>query len=77
MIDQLEIGDDVSTDDLKGVFELCDVDHDGTISLKEFVVTLSLLYLLRAVPTLLSARSESTVAGPIKPMHSVLEARIR
>mgnify|MGYP001175720097 CR=1 FL=1 len=71
MIDELEIGHEVSSEDLRSVFELCDIDHDGTISLKEFIVTLSLLYLLRAVPTLVSVRSEGKdVAGLIKPTCS-------
>lgn len=51
MIDRLDISREVTSEDLKSVFELCDVDHDGAISLKEFVITLSLLYLLRAIPT--------------------------
>ena len=57
--------------DLKSVFELCDVDHDGAISLKEFLVTLSLLYLLRAVPTLISIRQDrQDASGLIRPSHS-------
>ena len=71
MIDKLEIGHEVSPRDLKSVFELCDVDHDGAISLKEFLVTLSLLYLLRAVPTLISIRQDrQDASGLIRHSHS-------
>lgn len=57
MVDRLGIGEDVSATDLKGVVELCDIDGDDTISLKEFIVTLTILYLLKAVPSLVTKRS--------------------
>lgn len=57
MVDRLGIGDDVTASDLKGVIDICDIDGDRTISLKEFVVTLTIFYLLRAVPSLMTRKS--------------------
>lgn len=54
MVERLGIGDEVTATDLQGVIELCDIDGDRTISLKEFIVTLTLLYLLKAVPSLVT-----------------------
>ena len=77
MIDRLGINNEVSPENLKSVFRLCDVDHDGAISLKEFVVTLSLLYLLRAVPTLVSVRSAEKDANDlVSPPHSVVHQNL-
>lgn len=67
MVDRLGISEDVSAADLKGVVELCDIDGDSTISLKEFIVTLTLLYLLKAVPSLLTKRSPVKMARTIDP----------
>lgn len=74
MIDRLKIGDDVTPADLKNVIELCDLDHDESISLKEFIVTLALLYLLKAVPSLRSVRHgeprTSDEPSPSTPDHN-------
>jgi len=76
MVDRLGISDDVTATDLKGVIELCDIDGDRNISLKEFVVTLSLLYLLKAVPSLLTRRSpfKSVIGKRIPPAEELLKA---
>ena len=56
------------------VIELCDLDHDESISLKEFIVTLALLYLLKAVPSLRSVRHgeprTSDEPSPSTPDHN-------
>eukprot|EP00633_Aureoumbra_lagunensis_P009547 CAMPEP_0197309252 /NCGR_PEP_ID=MMETSP0891-20130614/7812_1 /TAXON_ID=44058 ORGANISM="Aureoumbra lagunensis, Strain CCMP1510" /NCGR_SAMPLE_ID=MMETSP0891 /ASSEMBLY_ACC=CAM_ASM_000534 /LENGTH=305 /DNA_ID=CAMNT_0042794209 /DNA_START=269 /DNA_END=1186 /DNA_ORIENTATION=+ len=54
MIERLGVSHEVSTTDLKSIKELCDIDGDHTISLKEFIVALTILYLLKAVPALRS-----------------------
>ena len=79
MIDKLEIGHEVSPRDLKSVFELCDVDHDGAISLKEFLVTLSLLYLLRRRRRRLPGRARaprSGAPGPARPRAAGVGRRV-
>ena len=54
MIERLGVSHEVSIEDMKSIKELCDVDGDHTISIKEFIVSLTLLYLLKAVPSLVS-----------------------
>jgi len=54
MIDRLGVSHEVSAADMKSIKELCDIDGDNTITIKEFIVTLTLLYLLKAVPSLIT-----------------------
>eukprot|EP00635_Sarcinochrysidales_sp_CCMP3193_P014899 CAMPEP_0118902190 /NCGR_PEP_ID=MMETSP1166-20130328/7586_1 /TAXON_ID=1104430 /ORGANISM="Chrysoreinhardia sp, Strain CCMP3193" /LENGTH=331 /DNA_ID=CAMNT_0006841393 /DNA_START=160 /DNA_END=1155 /DNA_ORIENTATION=- len=54
MIERLGVSHEVSVEDMNSIKALCDIDGDHTISIKEFIVTLSLLYLLKAVPSLIS-----------------------
>lgn len=54
MIERLGVSHEVSVEDMNSIKTLCDIDGDHTISIKEFIVTLTLLYLLKAVPSLIS-----------------------
>ncbi|KAJ8598484.1 hypothetical protein CTAYLR_001340 [Chrysophaeum taylorii] len=72
MVNELGISEEVTATDLKNIIELCDIDGDRTISLKEFIVALTILYLLKAVPSIMTQTSPYKKVA--KPSRDQLDA---